>query len=77
MPYIDGESEEEDYIDYQHQMVGHEGKRVKEDDESYEEDQEKQKRKDSHQQDQQPREEGPLIQTMMNSSMSQQAFMPH
>lgn len=50
MPYIDGESEEEDYIDYQHQMVGHEGKRLKEDDESYEEDHEKQKRKDSHQQ---------------------------
>lgn len=36
MPYVDGESDEEDFI-YEQQMIGHDSKRAKEDDESYEE----------------------------------------
>ena len=37
MPYVDGESDEEDFL-YDQQMIGHDSKRLKEDDESYEED---------------------------------------
>ncbi len=38
MPYVDGESDEEDFIYEPQIMVGHETKRPREDDESYEED---------------------------------------
>lgn len=63
MPYVDGESDEEDFI-YEQQMIGHDSKRVKEDDESYEEEDGVRRRKDHSLLPDgtiRPREEGPIM----------------
>lgn len=60
-------------------MIGHDSKRVKEDDESYEEEDGVRRRKDHSllpDGTTRPREEGPIMQTMIQPQMPQQSFVP-